>query len=139
MAMNLREERQTVRLSDVRKYLPFLAVLCIFASSPAAAKSKTITFGTWLPVKWQVGASGEKTLPLKVRTLMVGTDVKEFTTGQIHQVTDRVFVVRRAYRLNDALPDDDKAASKWTWQPGGWLLVDRSSGHITKINLPDYD
>ena len=139
MAMNLREERQTVRLSIVRKSLPFLALFCIFAGSLAAAKSKTVTFGTWLPVKWQVGANGDTTLPLKVRTLMVGSDVKEFTTGEIHQVTDRIFVVRRAYRLNDALPDDDKAASKWTWQPGGWLLVDRSSGHISKINLPDYD
>src|SRR3954471_17813427 len=139
MVMNLRDAGQTVRLSVVRRFLRFLVVFCAFTSSVALAKSKAITFGTWLPVKWQVGTNGEKTLPLKVRTLMVGSDVKEFTTGEIHQVTDRVFVVRRAYRLNDALPDDDKAASKWTWQPGGWLLVDRSSGHVARISLPDYD
>jgi hypothetical protein len=25
------------------------------------------------------------------------------------------------------------------WQCGGWLLVDRTTGHITPINLPDFD
>ena len=27
----------------------------------------------------------------------------------------------------------------WQWQRGGWLLVDRNSGKITAINLPEYD
>ena len=104
----------------------------------AAAKPKVITFGKWLQVKWVVGMNGDTTIPLKVRALMVNNDVKEFTTGEFHQVTDRVFVVRRAYRLNDSLPYDG-SVPKWTWQPGGWLLVDRSSAHIAKLNLPNYD
>jgi hypothetical protein len=29
--------------------------------------------------------------------------------------------------------------SQWVWQRGPWLLVDRASGHITAVKLPDYD
>jgi hypothetical protein len=45
--------------------------------------------------------------------------------------------VRRAIRLNDALPDDK--VERWVWQRGPWLLVDRVTGHVTAIKLPDYD
>jgi hypothetical protein len=40
-------------------------------------------------------------------------------------------------RLNDALPSDK--APQWVWQPGPWLLVDRITGHITALHLPDFD
>jgi len=40
---------------------------------------------------------------LKIRPLVVDGDVKEWTTGDAHDVTDRSFVVRRVIRLNDAL------------------------------------
>ena len=89
-------------------------------------------------MKWAVGTKGETSIPLKVRALMVNADVREFTTGEAHQVTDRIFVVRRAYRVNDSLPDDGSVA-KWTWQPAGWLVVDRSSAHIAKLSLPNFD
>jgi hypothetical protein len=62
---------------------------------------------------------------------------KEWTTGDSHDVTDRSFVVRRAIRLNDALPVDK--AAHWVWQRGPWLLVDRQTGHILALHLPDYD
>jgi hypothetical protein len=39
--------------------------------------------------------------------------------------------------LNDALPGD--AAARWSWQPGPWLLVDRTTGHIAALHLPDFD
>jgi hypothetical protein len=74
---------------------------------------------------------------LKVRPLTVDGRQKEWTTGDAHDVTDRSFTVRRAMRLNDALPGD--AAARWSWQPGPWLLVDRSTGHITALHLPDFD
>ncbi len=45
--------------------------------------------------------------------------LKDFTTGDIHDVTDREFVVRRAYRINDSLPDDARKTPKWLWQRGG--------------------
>ena len=47
--------------------------------------------------------------------------------------------MRRAYRINDSLPDDARKSPKWLWQRGGWLLVDRSSGKITLLKLPDFD
>jgi len=77
---------------------------------------------------------------LKIRALVVDGVVKEWTTGESHDVTDRSFVVRRALRLNDSLPGDKPgAAGKWVWQRGPWILVDRVTGHVTALKLPDYD
>jgi len=79
----------------------------------------------------------DETSSLKVRALFVDEKQKEWTTGDSHDVTDRSFTIRRALRLNDALPTD--AAPHWIWQPGTWLLVDRVTGHITALHLPDFD
>jgi hypothetical protein len=68
---------------------------------------------------------------------MVDARVKEFVTGAPHEITERLFVVRRVFRLNDGLPDDP--TPKWQWQRGGWLLVDRGTGRISPVNLPDFD
>jgi hypothetical protein len=73
---------------------------------------------------------------LKVRPLTVDGRQKEWTTGDAHDVTDRSFTVRRAMRLNDALPGE---AARWSWQPGPWLLVDRVTGHVAALHLPDFD
>ena len=40
-------------------------------------------------------------------------------------------------RLNDTLPGEN--AARWSWQPGPWLLVDRTTGHVTALHLPDFD
>jgi hypothetical protein len=92
-------------------------------------------------------AAGEDSL--RIRALLVDGVVKEWTTGDAHDVTDRSFVVRRVIRLNDALPSDrvgpnDQAApavkqGHWVWQRGPWLLVDRVTGHVLALKLPDYD
>ena len=74
---------------------------------------------------------------LKIRPLFVNGAVKEWTTGDAHDVTDRSFVVRRALRLNDSLPEDKPG--NWVWQRGPWLLVDRVTGHVTPLKLPNYD
>ncbi len=74
---------------------------------------------------------------LKVRPLAVDGRVKEWTTGESHDVTDRSFAVRRALRINDALPTDK--TEHWVWQRGPWLLVDRTAGHTVPLKLPDYD
>jgi len=80
---------------------------------------------------------------LKIRALLVDGLVKEWTTGDAHDVTDRSFVVRRAIRLNDALPSDKPGPTDkqghWVWQRGPWLLVDRATGHVVALKLPDYD
>jgi hypothetical protein len=39
--------------------------------------------------------------------------------------------------VNDALPEN--AAPKWQWQRGVWLLVDRLTGRISAVNLPEFD
>lgn len=105
----------------------------------AASKVHSVTLGKAIPVKLPVGPSEDKSLDMTVRPLAVDGQVKEFTTGDTHDVTDREFVVRRAYRINDALPEDSHKASRWLWQRGGWLLVDRKSGKITLLKLPDFD
>jgi hypothetical protein len=78
---------------------------------------------------------------LKIRPLVVDDQIKEWTTGDSHDVTDRTFVVRRAIRLNDALPGDKPGAQKehWVWQRGPWLMIDRVTGHVTALKLPDYE
>ena len=74
---------------------------------------------------------------LAVRTLVVDGQVKEWTTGNVHDVTERTFLIRRALRLNDSLPTDKKLV--WVWQRGPWLMVDRETGHIKALKLPDYN
>jgi hypothetical protein len=106
----------------------------------AAAKPKVLSFGVWMKVPFFLGPNEDKSIEIKVRSLMIDGKVKEFTTGEIHDITDRFFVVRKAYRVNDWLPDDPKAKDhRWRWQRGGWLLVDRNTMHIAQLNLPDFD
>lgn len=84
-------------------------------------------------------ATGEDTL--KIRPLVVDGLIKEWTTGEAHDVTDRSFVVRRVLRINDELPGEKSVNpdKHWVRQRGPWLLVDRVTGHIAPVKLPDYD
>jgi len=134
--------------------LPLLAVLPLLHSvaygAPVAAKIHVVTLGPVrkVPYTRPETASSSSTssseagkaanaLTLKVRPLSVDGHQKEWTTGDAHDVTDRSFTIRRALRLNDSLPGD--SAARWSWQPGPWLLVDRSTGHIIALHLPDFD
>jgi hypothetical protein len=78
---------------------------------------------------------------LRIRPLVVDGVVKEWTSGEAHEVTDRSFVVRRVLRINDELPSEKptNSSTHWVWQRGPWLLVDRVTGHIAALKLPDYD
>jgi hypothetical protein len=113
-------------------------------AATAATAHKTHTVGlsaakkvTYSKVGDPAGAAtGEDTL--RIRALVVDGLVKEWTTGDAHDVTDRSFVVRRVIKINDSLPGDTKKGG-WVWQRGPWLLVDRVSGHIAALKLPDYD
>lgn len=119
-----------------------LAVIFLVLSIPAlaAAKPKVITFGGWMKVPFFVGPHEEKSIQIKIRPLLIDGKIKEFTTGDTHDVTDRYFVVRKAFRLNDSLPDDtDPKNHRWKWQRGGWLLVDRTTAHVSQLNLPEFD
>ena len=83
----------------------------------------------------------EETTTLRVRPLVVDELQREWTTGEIHEVTDRTFAVRRVMRLNDAMPGSagGEREARWVWQPGPWLLVDRVTGRITALHLPEFD
>jgi hypothetical protein len=105
----------------------------------AATKPHVISFGKWNSIKWCVGPNEGKCLDLKARGLYVDGRIKEFTVDVPHDVTERLFVVRRAFRVNDSLPGDSAATPRWVWQRGGWLLVDRVTGHISAMALPEFD
>jgi hypothetical protein len=135
-----------VRLSQSHlRTVLLLIVIIIIQASVALAPSKPhiITFGKWTTVQWSPDSGGspgnDKPLTLKVRPLLVDAHLKEFTLGTLHDVTDRLFVVRRAFRVNDSLPQEPTAPPHWQWQRGGWLLVDRVTGHTSTINLPEFD
>lgn len=146
------------------------AGLLIFNSTTAyaaARKGHTVVLGAARRVAYTKagdpsGAAATDT-ELRIRALIVDGALKEWTTGDPHDVTDRSFVVRRVMRINDALPESapaavpaelktpeakvtphvvEKAADgkpHWVWQRGPWLLVDRVTGHVTALKLPDYD
>jgi hypothetical protein len=130
-------------IAKFRIALPLL--LITQTSAIAATKPHSITFGKWITVQSSPTSTPSNDQPLslpltlKVRPLLVDAHVKEFTLGPAHDVTDRLFVVRRAFRVNDSLPQESAVPPHWQWQPGGWLLVDRTTAHISPVNLPEFD
>jgi hypothetical protein len=132
-----------VRILQSRRWILLPLLISVIPANAVAAVSKphVITFGKSTAVQWfpDPGAGDEKPLTLKVRPLLIDARVKEFTLGSAHDVTDRLFVIRRAFRVNDSLPQESTSPPHWQWQPGGWLLVDRVTGHISPINLPEFD
>jgi len=124
----------------MRNYLHVVLGLALLSAPVAGAtKPHVISFGKWTVIKWFVGPDESKALNLKVRALFVDSHLKEFTVGIPHEVTDRLFVVRRVFRVNDVLPEESGTAARWRWQRGGWLLLDRLTGRATQINLPEFD
>src|SRR3954452_2277966 len=96
----------------------FTTALLFCLPAGAVSKPHTVTLGRPTVVKLLVGTCEERTIDITVRALYVDGKVKDFTTGDTHDVTDREFVVRRAYRINDSLPDDARKSPKWLWQRG---------------------
>ncbi|HZL53358.1 MAG TPA: hypothetical protein VFC37_20675 [Terracidiphilus sp.] len=131
--------------------LAMMPVLLEIPAQAAPRKGHSIALGVVKRVPYsQAGdpagaAAGPATSDgtLKIRALLVDGVLKEWTTGDAHDVTDRSFVVRRVIRLNDALPSDKRdpgdKPGQWVWQRGPWLLVDRVTGRVTPLKLPDYD
>jgi hypothetical protein len=127
-----------------------LAVLFIAASlftpmlQAAPRKPHVVALGPARKVPYsKIGdpaGAGPNEKELKIRAFTIDGVLKEWTTGDIHEVTERSYLVRRAIKLNDALPGDKSAhANPWVWQRGPWLLIDRVTGHILALRLPDYD
>src|ERR1700733_10125413 len=116
-----------------------IAFCFLFLTAPAFAASKphVIAFGKWTNVKSSSDLDQNRSEDLKVRPLYVDRRLKEFTFGIPHEVTEEVFVVRRILRMNDTLPQE--TTTRWSWQRGGWLVVDRVTGHISQASLPEFD
>lgn len=116
--------------------LAWMALLA--AATSAATKVHVITFGKWTSTQVFTGSeTDEKPLTIKIRALVVDGRVREYAIGAPHEVTERLFVVRRAFRVNDSLPEE--SGQRWQWQRGGWLIVDRVTGRISPVNLPEFD
>jgi hypothetical protein len=101
---------------------------------PVAAKVHSVAVGAWRKVPYTppstaVATDSAEATTLRVRPLVIDGQVKDWTTGEIHEITDRTFVARRAVKLNDALPEERGA--HWIWVLGPWLLVDRTTAHVT--------
>ncbi len=108
----------------------------------AATRTHTVSLGAprrvpYTPSDAMPDEKAADTATMKVRPLIVDGRQREWTVGEIHDITDRTFAVRRMLRLNDRLPTDP--AERWVWQPGPWLLVDRISGRVTALHLPEFD
>jgi hypothetical protein len=133
--------RIRLRTQALPQALSVALLLPLSLHAGARAKPHTVGIGAGKHVPYSLtsdpagAAPEEKTL--HVRPLIVDDKVKEWTTGEVHDITDRSFVVRRALRLNDALPGEK--AEHWIWQRGPWIMIDRSNGHVTAMKLPDYD
>src|SRR5215470_5422287 len=90
------------------KLMP-LTLICVItamlaATGYAAPRPHTVTLGRWRTVELrsESGAAQET----KIRELIIDGRIREYTTGAPHDVTERLFVVRHAYRMNDALPEE---------------------------------
>lgn len=137
-ASTLGAMRQEVYRNPMRCRRPIsltLVLLVLGGQAAISARSHTVVFGAWVKVRLFVGSDTEKVQEIKVRSLNIDGRSREFTIGESHDVTDKLFVVRRAYRINDAIT----AQPEWKWQRDGWLMVDRISGRISKVNLPEFD
>jgi hypothetical protein len=129
------------------------ALAALFATAPrlqaTPRKVHTVAMGAAKRVRYSKVSDPAGALPneqeLRIRGLIVDGLLKEWTTGETHDVTDRSFLVRRVIRLNDALPVESvsgkhaQPGGQWAWQRGPWLLVDRVTGHVLVLKLPDYD
>ncbi len=100
-------------------------VLVLIVAAHDATKVHVITFGKWVTVKWLAGPEEAQPVGLKVRPLSVDGRAKEFALGVAHDVRDRLFVTRRAFRLNDGLPEEANLTSHWRWNvaDGFWQIV----------------
>lgn len=119
--------------------LAVISLLILPVSSTAASKPHVVALGKPFTVKFFLAPNEAKSQDIRIRALTVDGRVKEFTTGEPHEITEQTFAIQRAYRVNDSLPEDQKTLPKWKWQRGGWVLVDRASGRVTQLKLPEFD
>jgi hypothetical protein len=117
-------------------------LLTLFPVHATAEKVHSVTFGQVKKVPYVAADvaledKSDEAGTLRVRALFVDGKLREWTTGDQHDVTDRSFVTRRVMHVNDSLPGEH--GGRWVWQPGPWLLIDRVSGRVASLHLPEFD
>ena len=95
-----------------------VGIVLLAGAALGAPNLHAVNFGKWTTIKWCVGADEGECLDLKMRALYVDSRARESTLGAAHDITERLFVVRRAFRVNDSLPET-ATAPHWVWQRGG--------------------
>ena len=130
-------------------YFILIGTVLLLGVAQAEPNPHVVLFGKEMRVKLFLGPREDKSADMNIRALSVDGRIREFTTGEPHQISGTQFVVRKAFRLNDWLPEDQEKAAlappgsrtahNWKWQRGGWLLVDIASGRISELKLPDFD
>lgn len=123
----------------MRPFLTFFAAAILLGTASAASKPHVITFGRWTTVKLLSGPNEDQPAELKIRPLYVDAAQRAYIVGTPHEISDRLLVVERMLRVNDTLPSESLATPRWVWLRGGWLVVDRTNGHISPVNLPEFD
>jgi hypothetical protein len=115
-----------------------ICILLLHSIAGGASKPHAVTLGRWTSISIRSGRNDNGAMSVKIRPLFVDGHSKEFTIGAAHDVTERIFVVQRIYRMNDSLPQQT-GPTQWQWQRGGWLLVDRVSGKVQQLALAEFD
>jgi len=129
--------RSHIITPTMRSALFGVFVLLFASSGYSAPREHTIALGKWRNVEARFDSGTVQ--PMRVRELVVDGRVREYVTGPVHDVTDWVFVVRRVYHLNDALPNETVKSQTWAWRPGGWIMLNRQTGRITSLNMAAFD
>jgi hypothetical protein len=125
------------------RVIGFLTTFTVLLTAHAAApKVHTVALGAvrrvpFIAADAATDAKDDETASLRVRPLIVDGKTREWVTGDTHDITERSFVARRVLHINDALPGEK--SGRWVWQPGSWILIDRISGRVTALHLPDFD
>ena len=98
-------------MRTVHRFIGFILTLAAITPAWSASKPHIVLLGKPQTVQVFLGADESQSTTISVRPLYVDAKVKDYTTGDSHDVTDRLFVVQRAYRLNDSLPGDSPKQS----------------------------
>jgi hypothetical protein len=101
-------------------------------------RSQRVAFGEPLAVSLYLGPTARSEAQMEIRPLLLRGSIERFVTGQPHPLDERYFVVRTAYRVEDVAPEDPSGL-RWQWARGGWVQVDRRSGRVRDLSLPDFD
>lgn len=114
--------------------LPLACVLVLWVCAPAAAarKGHIVMFGSARKVS-PVVPEGE----LHVRPLFVDGKQTEWIADGVHAVTEKLWLGQQIMRLNNLLPGE--RGSGWVWQRGPWVEINRSTGRLKPVKLPDFD